>query len=49
MIFVFVISYYMAVLDAIPSREGERFLKKKVDVAKTFLSDPSPIIVYPCH
>ena len=29
MIFVFVISYYMAVLDAIPSREGERFLKKK--------------------
>ena len=29
----------MAVLDAIPSREGERFLKKKVDVAKTFLSN----------
>ena len=40
MIFVFVIIYYMAVLDAIPSREGERFLKKKeVDVAKTFLSN----------
>ena len=38
MIFVFVIFCYIAVLDAIPSREGEHFLKEEVDVNRTVSS-----------
>ena len=37
-IFVFVIFCYIAVLDALPSREGEHFLKEEVDVNTTVSS-----------
>ena len=37
MIFVFVIFCYIAVLDAIPSREGEHFFKKKRCLHNSFI------------